>query len=57
MGSARISGRFLVRNATVEARAGVPEGRHYAMPSVAGTALGAARVTVGAEVDVRWHAR
>ena len=50
MGSARISGRFLVRNATVEARVGAPEGRHYAMPSVTGTALGAARLTVGAEV-------
>ena len=50
MGSARISGRFLVRNATVEARVGAPEGRHYAMPSVTGTALSAARLTVGAEV-------
>ena len=50
MGSARISGRFVVRNAIVEARVGAPEGRHYAMPSVTGTALAAARVTVGAEV-------
>ena len=41
MGSARISGRFLVRNATVEARVGGTESRHYASLSVRDTAIGA----------------
>ena len=50
LSSARISGRFLIRNATLEARTDLPKGSLYAMPSVIGTALSAARLSVGAEV-------
>ena len=50
MGSARISGRFLIRNATIEAHADVRAGRIYARSTAAGTALSAARASVGDEV-------
>ncbi len=50
MGSARISGRFLIRNATVEARADAPAGSIYARATAIGTALSAARLSVGDEV-------
>ena len=50
MGSARISGRFLIRNATIEAHADVRVGRIYARSTAAGTALSAARASVGDEV-------
>jgi hypothetical protein len=49
-GSARISGRFLIRNATLAVPADRPTGSIYAMPTVIGTALSAARLSVGAEV-------
>jgi hypothetical protein len=50
MGSARISGRFLIRNATIEARAGVTPGSIYARATASGTAISAARLSVGDEV-------
>ncbi len=50
MASARISGRVLIRNATVEVPADLPTGSIYAMPALIGTALSAARLSVGAEV-------
>jgi len=50
MGSARVTGRFLVRNATVEARTDVLAGSSYASPAVVGKAVNAARLVVGAEV-------
>jgi hypothetical protein len=50
MGSARVIGRFLVRNAILEARTDVSAGSIYASPSVIGKAINAARLSVGAEV-------
>lgn len=50
MASARISGRFLIRNAIVEAPADVTKGSIYASSTPIGTALSAARLSVGAEV-------
>jgi hypothetical protein len=50
LGSARISGRFLIRNATVDARADVPKGSIYTMPAVVGAALNADRLSVGADI-------
>jgi hypothetical protein len=50
MGQARIGGQFLVRNATLEARAGAPVGSAYSRSRVAGTALSAPRLSVGAEL-------
>jgi hypothetical protein len=50
MASARIAGRFLIRNATIETRADRPTGSIYAMPSLIGTAVSAARLSVGAEM-------
>src|SRR6266516_6141436 len=50
MGQARIGGQFLVRNATLEARAGAPVGSAYSRSRVGGTALSAPRLTVGAEL-------
>jgi hypothetical protein len=50
MGQARIGGQFLVRNATLEARAGTPVGSAYSRSRAAGTALSAPRLSVGAEL-------
>jgi hypothetical protein len=50
LASARIFGRFLIRNATIEARLDTPKGSIHAMPEVIGTAVSAARLSVGAEV-------
>jgi hypothetical protein len=50
LGSATISGRLLIRNATIEVRSDAPKGSGYVMPSVVGTAVSAARLSVGAEV-------
>jgi hypothetical protein len=55
MGSARISGRFLIRNATIEAHPDVRAGSIYARSTAAGTALGAARVSVGDELTLAGH--
>jgi hypothetical protein len=52
MGSNRISGRFLMRNATVEARAGVPAGSVYTGSGAVGTAFSGARLSVGAEMTL-----
>jgi hypothetical protein len=50
MGSTKIAGRLLIRNATLEAGAGVPGGSIYARSAVSGTALSAPRLSVGTEV-------
>jgi hypothetical protein len=50
MGQARIGGQFLVRNASLEARAGTPVGSAYSRSRVGGTALSAPRLSVGAEL-------
>ncbi|HTP14335.1 MAG TPA: hypothetical protein VLW44_08480 [Streptosporangiaceae bacterium] len=52
LGSARISGRFLIRNATLEARTDLPTGSIYAMPAMIGTAMSADRLSVGADVTL-----
>lgn len=51
MGQARIGGQFLVRNASLEARAGAPVGSAYSRSRAAGTALSAPRLSVGAELS------
>jgi len=50
MGQARIGGQFLIRNATLEARAGAPVGSAYSRSRAGGTALSAPRLSVGAEL-------
>jgi len=50
MGSARISGRVQIRNATIEADTGAPKGSIYARSVTPGTALDAAQLSVAAEV-------
>ncbi len=52
MGQARIGGQFLIRNATLEARAGAPVGSAYSRSRVGGTALSAPRLSVGAELTL-----
>jgi hypothetical protein len=49
-GSARIDGRFLIRNATIRTTTDVRKGNVYARPTAAGTAIDAPRLSVGAEV-------
>jgi hypothetical protein len=50
LGSTRISGRLLVRNATIDAHASGQRDSSYARPVTPGTALDAARLSVAAEV-------
>jgi hypothetical protein len=50
IGSARISGQFLFRNATLEGSDSMPADRGHAGTRVSGTALSGFRLTVGAEV-------
>ena len=50
MGSCRISGRFLIRNATIETHPGRPAGSVYAVSPVVDAALSASRLSVGAAV-------
>jgi hypothetical protein len=50
MGSTHISGRFQIRDATLEARVGGPAGSIYTRSTAIGTALGADRLSVGADV-------
>jgi hypothetical protein len=57
MGRARIGGQFLVRNATLEARSAMPVGSAYSRSRVAGTALSAPRLTVGAEITLEGACR
>jgi hypothetical protein len=52
MASASISGRLLIRNAVIEARADGQRGGIYERPTSAGTALDAPRLSVGAEVTL-----
>jgi uncharacterized protein YjbI with pentapeptide repeats len=52
MASARISARFLIRNATIQAHANVQKGSIYERATTVGTALNAPRLSVGAEVTL-----
>ncbi len=52
MTSTRISGRFLIRNATIETRPGRPAGSIYAAAPVLDAALNASRLSVGAELTL-----
>ena len=50
MASTRISGRFLIRNATIELHPAGPAGSVYAAAPVPDAALSASRLSVGAEL-------
>ena len=50
MGSARISGQFLIRNATLEGAHSAPAAHGYASSRRTGTAMSATRLSVGAEL-------
>jgi hypothetical protein len=52
MGSARIAARFVIRNTTIEAPLDMPRCSIYARPTAIGTALGADRLSVGAEMTL-----
>lgn len=52
MASARISARFLIRNATIEAHVNVQKGSIYERSTSESTALNAPRLSVGAEVTL-----
>ena len=52
MASARISARFLIRNATIGAHVNVQKGSIYERPASVGTAINAPRLSVGAEVTL-----
>jgi hypothetical protein len=50
MGSARVSGQFLIRNATLEGAGTAPADHGYASSRRTGTAMSATRLSVGAEL-------
>ena len=52
MGRARIGGQFLIRDARLEAPQAVPVGSKYSRARLAGIALSAPRLSVGAEVTL-----
>jgi len=52
MGSARIAGRLLIRNAILEAPESVPKDSGYARSHSSGAAVSAPRLSVGAEVTL-----
>jgi hypothetical protein len=52
MTSARISGRFVIRNATIETQLGRPSGSIYAAAPLLDAALNASRLSVGAELTL-----
>jgi hypothetical protein len=52
IGSAKISGQFLVRDASINGHASVPSGSAYAQARAGGTAISAARLSVGADVTL-----
>ncbi len=52
MGSAHISGQFLIRDAAIEERAPIPAGSAYSRSAMNGTALNAPRLSVGADVTL-----
>lgn len=52
IGSARISGQFLIRDAVLNGPASVPAGSAYAQARAGGTAVSAARLSVGADVTL-----
>jgi hypothetical protein len=52
MGRAQVGGQFLIRNATLQARGGVPTGSAYSRARASGTVLNAPRLTVGAELTL-----
>jgi hypothetical protein len=55
MGSVRIAGRLLVRNAILEAPESVPKDSGYARSRSSGAAVSAPRLSVGAEVTLAEH--
>lgn len=55
MRSARISGQFMMRNATLEAPSGLPAGSIYRGTTEEGTVIDAPRLSVGAEVSLAEH--
>jgi hypothetical protein len=52
MSSAQISGQLLIRNAILSERAGTPIDSGHALSRIAGTAVSAPRLSVGAEVTI-----
>ncbi len=52
MGSARISGQFLIRDASISGHSSVPAGSAYSQARAGGTAVSAARLSVGADVTL-----
>jgi hypothetical protein len=52
MTSARIAGRFVIRNATIETQPGRPSGSIYAAAPLLDAALNASRLSVGAELSM-----
>lgn len=52
MGSARIAGQFLIRNAILQEPANLPADSGYSRSWVGGTAVSAPRLSVGAEVNL-----
>jgi len=52
IGSARISGQFLIRDAVLNGHSSVPAGSAYAQARAGGTAVSAARLSVGADVTL-----
>ncbi len=52
MGSARIAGRFVIRNATLQARSDGPAASIYARSTAMATVISAARLSVGADVTL-----
>lgn len=52
VGSARISGQFLIRDATLNGHTSVPARSAYAKARAGGTAVSAARLSVGADVTL-----
>ncbi len=55
MGSARIAGRLLIRNAILEAPDSVPKDSGYARSGSSGACVSAPRLSVGAEVTLAEH--
>jgi hypothetical protein len=57
LGRARVGGQFLVRDATLEARGGVPVGSTYSRYRLGRTVLSAPRMSVGAEMSMEGECR
>jgi hypothetical protein len=57
LGRARVGGQFLVRDATLEARGGMPVGSAYSRYRLGETVLSAPRLSVGAEMTLEGDCR